>query len=58
MLTIRRILHPTDFSECSEHAFRLACTLAQDHGARLLVLHVAAPLVVTGAGGAVELDGV
>jgi len=40
MLAIRIILHPTDFSEQSDHAFRLACSLARDHGARLIVLHV------------------
>jgi nucleotide-binding universal stress UspA family protein len=40
MLTLRTILHPTDFSEHSDNAFRLACSLARDYGARLLVLHV------------------
>jgi nucleotide-binding universal stress UspA family protein len=40
MLPIRTILHPTDFSEHSNHAFRLACSLARDHGARLIVLHI------------------
>jgi nucleotide-binding universal stress UspA family protein len=43
MLTIKTILHPTDFSERSEHAFRLACSLARDHLARLVVLHVIPP---------------
>ena len=46
MLPIRTILHPTDFSEYSGYAFRLACALARDYGARLVVLHVAAPPVV------------
>jgi nucleotide-binding universal stress UspA family protein len=41
----RTILHPTDFSEPARHAFRLACSLARDQGARLLVLHVAPPSV-------------
>src|SRR5262249_43226362 len=41
MLPIRTILHPTDFSERSETAFRLACGLARDHGAQVVVLHVA-----------------
>jgi nucleotide-binding universal stress UspA family protein len=45
MLPIRTILHPTDFSGPSEWAFRLACSLARDHGARLLALHVAPPPV-------------
>jgi nucleotide-binding universal stress UspA family protein len=40
MLPINTILHPTDFSQRSNDAFRLACSLAQDHGARLIVLHV------------------
>jgi nucleotide-binding universal stress UspA family protein len=40
MLKIQTILHPTDFSPRSEHAFQLACSLARNHGARLLVLHV------------------
>ena len=40
MLPIRTILHPTDFSDYSAFAFRLACSLARDHNARLLVLHV------------------
>jgi len=37
------ILHPTDFSDRSAHALRLACSLARDYGARLVVLHVAEP---------------
>jgi nucleotide-binding universal stress UspA family protein len=41
MLAIRTILHPTDFSEHAARAFKLACTLAREHGARLIVLHVA-----------------
>jgi nucleotide-binding universal stress UspA family protein len=46
MLPVRTILHPTDFSERSNYAFRCACSLAQDYGARLVVLHVYTPLVV------------
>jgi nucleotide-binding universal stress UspA family protein len=46
MLPIRTILHPTDFSEYSDYAFRLACALARDYGARLVVLHVTTPLTV------------
>jgi nucleotide-binding universal stress UspA family protein len=51
MLPIRLILHPTDFSEYSDHAFKLACALARDHGARLLVLHVAFRPVLVAAEG-------
>ena len=40
MLAIRRILHPTDFSEQSKAAFELACSLARDYSAELVVLHV------------------
>jgi nucleotide-binding universal stress UspA family protein len=43
MLPLRTILHPTDFSNYSNYAFRLACSLARDYGARLVVLHVAQP---------------
>jgi putative phosphoribosyl transferase len=39
MLTIRTILHPTDFSDDSDAAFRFACALARDYGARLVLLH-------------------
>jgi nucleotide-binding universal stress UspA family protein len=43
MLPIRTILHPTDFSEPADNAFRLSCSLARDHGAQVVVLHVVAP---------------
>jgi nucleotide-binding universal stress UspA family protein len=46
MLPIHTILHPTDFSERSVNAFHLACGLARDYGARLVVLHVAVPPTV------------
>src|SRR5262249_9165152 len=45
MLPIRTILHPNDFSEQAQHAFAVACSLARDHGARLVVLYVRAPAV-------------
>jgi nucleotide-binding universal stress UspA family protein len=38
---IMTILHPTDFLGHSVYAFKLACSLAQEHGARVLALHVA-----------------
>ncbi len=38
---MRVILHPTDFSKASVPARRVARSLARDHGARLVVLHVA-----------------
>lgn len=40
MLSIRTILHPTDFSDFSKYAFQLASALARDHRARLIVAHV------------------
>src|SRR5262245_48848711 len=43
MLALHTILHPTDLSPLSEFAFRLACSLARDHGARLVLLHVLQP---------------
>jgi nucleotide-binding universal stress UspA family protein len=51
MLTVRTILHPTDFSEPSGYAFNLACALARDYGARLVVLHVTPPPVIVYGGG-------
>jgi nucleotide-binding universal stress UspA family protein len=51
MLAIQTVLHPTDFSESSDYAFRLARSLARDYGARLILLHVApVPTVVYGEG--------
>jgi nucleotide-binding universal stress UspA family protein len=38
---IQVILHPTDFSDASESALQVARSLARDHAARLVVLHVA-----------------
>ena len=37
MLPIHTILHPTDFSDCSDSAFRLACALARDYGSQAQV---------------------
>jgi nucleotide-binding universal stress UspA family protein len=43
------ILHPTDFSECSDHAFRLACDLARLCQGRVIVLHAHyLPMVMAG----------
>lgn len=43
MLAVKNILCATDFSESSAFAFRVACALARDYGARLTVLHVILP---------------
>jgi nucleotide-binding universal stress UspA family protein/quercetin dioxygenase-like cupin family protein len=40
MPTIQTILHPTDLSDSSRYAFQLACTLAKDYQARLILFHV------------------
>jgi len=40
LLRFERILVATDFSAPSQYAFKLACSLARDHGSRLIVLHV------------------
>jgi nucleotide-binding universal stress UspA family protein len=40
MLPIKTILHPTDFSHRSSHAFQVACSLASDYGANLVIVHV------------------
>jgi len=52
MLSVKTILHPTDFSPNAEHAFLTACSLAKDYKARLILLHVTAPIVsvLQGAG--------
>jgi nucleotide-binding universal stress UspA family protein len=43
MAPIHTILLATDFSEPAKHALRLACSLARDYDAHLIVLHVAVP---------------
>lgn len=43
MLSLSSILHPSDFSPGSEAAFAVACALARDHGAGVVVLHVVPP---------------
>ena len=44
MLTMKTILHPTDFSDHSKLAFDLACSLAQAFGAKLVLVFVAGPI--------------
>lgn len=43
MNTFDVILHPTDFSAESDQAFSLACNIARDQFAQLVVVHVLAP---------------
>jgi nucleotide-binding universal stress UspA family protein len=56
MLPLATILHPSDFSEHSEFAYRLACALAKDYKARLVLLHVLPPPIILYGGGAVPPD--
>jgi nucleotide-binding universal stress UspA family protein len=51
---IRTILHPTDYSELSRPAFELACSLARERDAELLICHVAPPPII--AAGEVVLE--
>jgi nucleotide-binding universal stress UspA family protein len=53
---MRVILHPTDFSVSSEGAVRVARSLARDHGARLIILHVAALEILTDGTPAAAID--
>jgi nucleotide-binding universal stress UspA family protein len=49
MLPFRTILHPTDFSDRSKYAFRIARGIARDYGAQLIVMHAwARPTLVYG----------
>lgn len=50
MLAIQTILYPTDLSRQSEAAFDVACALAREGGARVVVLHVERPPLTTMGG--------
>ncbi len=56
MLPIHTVLHPTDFSERSQAAFQLACALARDYNARLVLLHIAPPPVIAYGEGVIPPD--
>jgi universal stress protein A len=45
MKSIKTILHPTDFSDPAQGSFQLACALASDMKARLIVFHVVPPVM-------------
>jgi nucleotide-binding universal stress UspA family protein len=51
MYTIETIVHPTDFWEGEQRAFDLACDLAREHNARLVLLHVLETPVAVYLGG-------
>src|SRR5262245_46329625 len=40
MSYLRTVLYPTDFSDCSRYAFRVARSLAREQHARLIIAHV------------------
>lgn len=56
MIPLHVILHPTDFSTHSDYAFRLACSLARDHGARVIALHIMKRPIAYGEAGAYAAD--
>jgi nucleotide-binding universal stress UspA family protein len=58
MLPIHTILHPTDFSPFSASSFQVACALARDYGARLILVHVREqqPVAAFGEYGAIVPD--
>jgi nucleotide-binding universal stress UspA family protein len=56
-MRIRRILVPTDFSDCSEHAIKYAADLALELGARIVVLHVVEPIITGDIYGFGEIAG-
>jgi nucleotide-binding universal stress UspA family protein len=48
MIHLQTILHPTDFSEDARYALEVACVLARDQGARVILLHVVPRPVLIG----------
>jgi nucleotide-binding universal stress UspA family protein len=48
MLPVHTILQPNDFSTLSKSAFDMACSLARDYDARLVVVHVQPPPMMGG----------
>lgn len=54
MISLNRILVPTEFSELATHALRFACDLARTYRAELHVLHIVSPakeIPIAGDGG-------
>jgi nucleotide-binding universal stress UspA family protein len=46
MINVRTILYATDFSPCSNQAYFHAVALAENHAARLIIVHVYSPASV------------
>ncbi len=40
MINIKKILYPTDFSECSKHALKYAISFCKEFKAKLYILHI------------------
>ena len=49
-MNTRKILFPTDFSTLGQPALEMATSLARDHGATLLIIHVEEPPIAYGGG--------
>src|SRR5271166_2664934 len=56
MPLFQTIIHPTDFDEPSKEAFRVARSLAEAFGARVVVFHVVPPPAIVTQDGRVILD--
>jgi nucleotide-binding universal stress UspA family protein len=56
MFPIRTIVHATDFSDSARAALQVACSLARERGARLVILHVQPPPATTRAVAQAILD--
>jgi nucleotide-binding universal stress UspA family protein len=56
MTLYHTILHPTDFDDCSQEAFRVARQLAARVGAKVVAFHIAVPPAVVAGNGMVIRD--
>jgi universal stress protein A len=51
MITMKKILCPTDFSDCAEHAMQYALAFAQAYQAELHLAHIVEPVAYGGVEG-------
>jgi len=56
MPLFQTLIHPTDFDEPSKEAFRVARSLAQTLGARVVVFHIVSPPAIVSEDGRVIRD--
>lgn len=56
MSVFQTLVHPSDFDAPSKEAFRVARSLAQALGARIVVFHVVSPPAIVSQDGRVALD--